>query len=208
MTSTSMPLALSATRSTSIFNQVLLVLGASLLLTLSAKIQVPFWPVPMTMQSYMVLVLGMALGPRLGPAAVAVYLAQGAIGLPVFAGTPEKGIGLAYMAGPTGGYLLGFFVAAVITGQCAARGFDRSWPRALLTAGAGMAAIFACGLIWLSTLIGVDKAIQFGAAPFALGAALKILLAMLTLPLAWKFLGRDGDGRGDGNGDNKPASNQ
>jgi len=118
MTSTSMPLALSATRSTSIFNQVLLVLGASLLLTLSAKIQVPFWPVPMTMQSYMVLVLGMALGPRLGPAAVAVYLAQGAIGLPVFAGTPEKGIGLAYMAGPTGGYLLGFFVAAVITGQC------------------------------------------------------------------------------------------
>jgi biotin transport system substrate-specific component len=116
------------------------------------------------------------------------------------------------MAGPTGGYLLGFFAAAVITGQCAARGFDRSWPRALVTASAGMAAIFACGLIWLSMLIGVDKAIQFGAAPFALGAALKILLAMLTLPLAWKFLGRDGhgdsDGDGDGDGDGKPASNQ
>lgn len=190
MTSMSMPLALSATRSTSVLNQVLLVLGASLLLTLSAKIQVPFWPVPMTMQSYMVLVLAMALGPRLGPAAVAVYLAQGALGLPVFAGTPEKGIGLAYMTGPTGGYLLGFLVAAVITGQCAARGFDRTWPYALLTATAGMAAIFACGLAWLSTLIGVDKAIQFGAAPFVLASVLKILLAMATLPLAWKLLGR------------------
>lgn len=203
MTSTSMPLALSVTRSASMFNQILLVLGASALLTLSAKIQVPFWPVPMTMQSYAVLVLGMALGPRLGPAAVAVYLAQGALGLPVFAGTPEKGIGLAYMSGPTGGYLLGFLVAAIITGQCAARGYDRSWPQSLLTASAGMAAIFACGLIWLSTLIGVDKAIQFGAAPFALAAVLKILLAMFTMPLAWKILGRH-DNR-NASGDDKPA---
>ena len=192
MTSTSMPLALSASRSTGVANQILLVLGASVLLTLSAKVQVPFWPVPMTMQSYMVLVIGMALGPRLGPAAVAAYLAQGAIGLPVFAGTPEKGIGLAYMAGPTGGYLLGFLLAAVVTGQCAGRGFDRSWPYALLTATAGMATIFACGLIWLSTLVGVDKAIQFGAAPFVPAAVLKILLATATLTLAWKFLGRDG----------------
>jgi biotin transport system substrate-specific component len=204
MTSTTMPLALSITRSTSVFRQILLVLGASVLLSLSAKIQVPFWPVPMTMQSYMVLVLGMALGPRLGPAAVAAYLAQGALGLPVFAGTPEKGIGLAYMTGPTGGYLLGFFVAAIVTGQCAARGFDRRWPYALLTATAGMAVIFACGLLWLSSLIGVDKAIQFGAAPFALGALLKILLAMLTLPLAWRLLGRR-DHLPDGSNDDAPT---
>jgi biotin transport system substrate-specific component len=190
MTSTSMPLALSATRSSSVLSQILLVLVASALLTVSAKIQVPFWPVPMTMQSYVVLVLGMALGPRLGPAAVAVYLAQGALGLPVFAGTPEKGIGLAYMIGPTGGYLLGFLMAAVVTGQCAARGFDRTWPQAFLTALAGMAVLYACGLLWLGWLFGVEKAIQFGLTPFILGAFVKILLAMATLPLAWKLLGR------------------
>ncbi len=190
MTSTSMPLALSATRSSSRLNQILLVLMASALMTVSAKIQIPFWPVPMTMQSYMVLVLGMALGPRLGPAAIVVYLAQGAIGLPVFAGTPENGLGLAYMMGPTGGYLIGFLLAAIITGQGAARGFDRTWPQAFLTASAGMVALFACGVLWLSMLIGVEKAIQFGLTPFLLGAFVKILLAMATLPLAWKLLGR------------------
>src|SRR5690606_39847996 len=83
------------------------VLG-TLLLTASAKIQVPFWPVPMTMQTFMVLFLGAALGPRLGALTVLLYLTQGAAGLPVFAGTPEKGLGIAYIAGPTGGSLLGF----------------------------------------------------------------------------------------------------
>lgn len=190
MTSTSMPLALSATRSSSALSQILLVLVASALLTLSAKIQVPFWPVPMTMQSYVVLVIGMALGPRLGPAAVALYLAQGAIGLPVFAGTPEKGIGLAYMMGPTGGYLLGYLMAAVVTGHCAARGFDRTWPQAFLTALAGMVVLYAFGLAWLGWLFGAEKAIQFGLTPFLLAAFVKILLAMATLPLAWKLLGR------------------
>lgn len=190
MTSTSMPLALSATRSSSTLNQVLLVLAASALLTVSAKIQVPFWPVPMTMQSYVVLVIGMAMGPRLGPAAILVYLAQGAAGLAVFAGTPEKGIGLAYMAGPTGGYLLGYLLAAVVTGQGAARGFDRTWPLAFLTALAGMVALYVPGLLWLGWLFGAEKAIQFGLTPFVLGAFVKILLAMATLPLAWKLLGR------------------
>src|SRR5690606_14969027 len=91
------------------------VLG-TLLLTASAKIQVPFWPVPMTMQTFVVLFLGAALGPRLGALTVLLYLAQGALGLPVFAGTPEKGIGLAYMLGPTGGYLIGFVPAAYVVG--------------------------------------------------------------------------------------------
>ena len=86
------------------------------LLTLSAKIQVPFWPVPMTMQTLVVLIIGMAYGTRLGAGTVLAYLLVGAAGFPVFAGTPERGIGLAYMMGPTGGFLMGFVVAAWITG--------------------------------------------------------------------------------------------
>ena len=99
----------------------LLALLGSALLTLSAKVQVPFYPVPMTMQTLVVLLIGMAFGARLGVAAVALYLAEGAVGLPVFAGTPEKGIGLAYMIGPTGGYLLGFVVATAVAGWLAER---------------------------------------------------------------------------------------
>ncbi len=188
MTSTYAPLALAASPSDGRLARVLIVIAGSVLLTVSAKLQVPFWPVPMTMQPYVVLVLGMALGPRLGPAAVALYLAEGALGLPVFAGTPEKGIGLAYMAGPTGGYLAGFLLAAALTGRLSALGVDRRPLGALLAALAGMAVIYACGLAWLSTLIGTQKAVQFGAAPFLLGDALKVLLAMVTLPLAWKVL--------------------
>lgn len=87
-------------------------IAGSLLLTVSAKTQIAFYPVPMTMQTLVIMVLGMALGPRLGAATVMLYLGQGALGLPVFAGTPEKGLGLAYMAGPTGGYLAGFVAGA------------------------------------------------------------------------------------------------
>ena len=98
----------------------LLVVAGSLLLTLSAKINVPFYPVPMTMQTLAALVIGVAFGWRLGAATVTFYLVQGAFGLPVFAGTPEKGIGLAYLMGPTGGYLIGFAVAAALVGWLAA----------------------------------------------------------------------------------------
>lgn len=160
------------------------------LLTLSAKIQVPFWPVPMTMQTYAVLVLGMALGPRLGAATVALYLLEGAVGLPVFAGTPEKGIGLAYMAGPTGGYLLGFMVAAWIVGTLGRAGWDRSLARAALGMTVGTAVILALGVAWLSVLIGVDKAITFGLVPFLTGSVLKIALGAATLPLAWRIAER------------------
>src|SRR5262249_11270176 len=109
-------------------NCVLALIG-TLLLTASAKIQVPFWPVPMTMQTFVVLCLGAVLGPRLGATTVLLYLAEGAVGLPVFAGTPEKGLGLAYMAGPTGGYLVGFVAGAAVTGWLAERGWDRSIVR-------------------------------------------------------------------------------
>jgi biotin transport system substrate-specific component len=156
--------------------RVVAVVAGSLLLTLSAKVQVPFWPVPMTLQTGAVLLLAILMGPRLALATVALYLAQGAVGLPVFAGTPAKGLGLAYMAGPTGGYLLGFAVAAVLTGWLAAR---RATPLALI-AGAtlGMASIYALGLAWLTNWVPAAQVFAVGALPFLLGDAVKIGLAV------------------------------
>jgi biotin transport system substrate-specific component len=165
---------------------IALALIGTALLTVSAKIQVPFWPVPMTMQTFVVLVLGMAYGWRLAGATVLLYLAQGAIGLPVFAG----GGGIAYMAGPTGGYLAGFLLAAVAVGWLAEDGWDRSVPRTLAAMLIGTGIIFACGLAWLSTLIGLPQAISAGLVPFLLGEAVKVALATAILPFAWRLLQR------------------
>lgn len=177
---------------TSILNKALLVIAGSLALAISAKVQVPFWPVPMTMQTFVVLGLGAAFGWRLGMATVALYLLQGAMGLPVFAGTPEKGIGLAYMAGPTGGYLAGFVLAAGITGWLAERGFDRNVLTMGLAMLAGTVAIYALGLGWLGALIGYEKAVQFGLVPFIPGDIAKLLLAAIVFPATWKWLKRNG----------------
>jgi biotin transport system substrate-specific component len=176
-------------RQGNVLRGVVLVFVGSALLTLSAKIQVPFWPVPMTMQTFVVLVLGMTLGPRLAAAAVIFYLIQGAAGLPVFAGTPLKGIGLVYMAGPTGGYLAGFLGAAVMVGALAERGWDRHWASALAALLIGTMVIFALGLVWLSGLTGIETAIAVGFLPFLPGEALKIALAAAFLPLCWRALG-------------------
>lgn len=173
-----------------LIRSVFLAVLGSLLLWASAKVQVPFWPVPMTMQTYVVLVLGAACGWRLGAATVLLYLAQGALGLPVFAGTPERGLGLAYMVGPTGGYLLGFVVAAAVTGWLAERGWTRSWGQTLAAMALGHAAIFAFGLAWLATLTGAEKAVALGLAPFWAATVLKTLLAGFTLPIAWRCLAR------------------
>lgn len=173
-------------KSRSLIFKVGLVLAGSILLAVSSKIQVPFWPVPMTMQTFVVLVIGMAFGPALGLATVGLYLVEGALGLPVFAGTPEKGLGLAYMFGPTGGYLAGFVVATGLMGRLAGRQWDR---HPLTTAAAmtiGMAVIYALGAAWLATFIGIEKAVLFGITPFLLADALKILLATALMPLAWK----------------------
>jgi biotin transport system substrate-specific component len=165
---------------------IVLALIGTALLTLSAKIQVPFWPVPMTMQTFVVLVLGMAYGWRLAGATVLLYLAQGAIGLPVFA----AGAGIAYFAGPTAGYLAGFLFAAVVVGWLAEHGWDRSVPRTLGAMLIGTAIIFACGIAWLGTLIGLRQAIGAGLVPFLLGEAVKIALATAILPFAWRLLQR------------------
>ncbi|MCR4377382.1 MAG: biotin transporter BioY [Rhodospirillales bacterium] len=174
-------------------NVVLAVVG-TLLLTLSAKVQVPFYPVPMTMQTFVVLMLGMAYGWRLGGATLALYLAEGAIGLPVFAGTPEKGIGLAYMMGGTGGYLLGYLLAAAIIGWLAEKGWDRTMLGTALALLIGNLIIYVPGLIYLGVLFGWDKPIlEWGFTPFILGDVTKLALAAMAMPLAWKILGKSGD---------------
>ena len=175
----------------SALRNVLLVLIGSLALVVSAKVQVPFWPVPMTMQTFAVLVIASAFGPRLGAATVALYLAEGAIGLPVFAGTPERGIGLAYMVGPTGGYLVGFLLAAIAAGWLGERGWGRGVGRTLVAMVLGTAIIFACGLLWLGVVMGWGEGLlQAGLIPFLPGALLKIALAAAVLPLAWRMVGR------------------
>ncbi len=173
-------------KSQSLIFKLALVLVGSLLLAVSSKIQVPFWPVPMTMQTFVVLVIGMAFGPKLGLATVGLYLVEGAFGLPVFAGTPEKGLGLAYMFGPTGGYLAGFVVATLLMGRLAGRQWDRNPVTTAAAMAIGIAVIYALGATWLATFIGVEKAVQLGVAPFLLADALKILLATALMPLAWK----------------------
>lgn len=165
-----------------------LAVAGSLLLYASAKINVPFYPVPMTMQTFVVLIMGMVFGWRLGLATIALYLAEGLVGLPVFSGTPERGIGVAYMLGPTGGYLLGFFIAAGVCGWLAEKG----WGRNLFTAFAAMVlgnlVIYSFGVVWLGAAIGWGKAFQFGLLPFLYGDLLKVVLAALLLPTVWKLL--------------------
>jgi biotin transport system substrate-specific component len=169
---------------------VLLALVGTLALTVSAKTQIPFWPVPMTMQTFVVLVIGMAYGTRLGMATMVLYLLEGALGLPVFAGTPEKGVGLAYMTGPTGGYLLGFVAGAWLCGWLAERGFDRTPLKTLIAMSLGHALIFVFGVAWLALLMGFEKAFAVGVAPFWAATIAKTLLGVVTLPLAWKWVGK------------------
>ena len=161
-----------ATSGQAILRTVLLALFGSLLLWASAKVQIPFYPVPMTFQTAVVLLIGLAYGPRLAAATLLLYLAEGAVGLPVFAGTPERGIGLAYMVGPTGGYLVGFLTAAVIAGWTAER--SRHWLTTVLGLLTGVAAIHLLGAAWLATLIGPAKAVSLGVLPFLLGDAVKL----------------------------------
>ena len=171
-----------------IIRNIILVIFGSMLLTASAKIQIPFFPVPQTMQTLVVLVLGMLYGWRLGAATVLLYLAEGAFGLPVFAGTPEKGIGLAYMMGPTGGYLIGFVLAAIVCGGLAERGWDRKPLTTALAMLLGNIVIYIPGLLWLSLFVGSEKVIQLGLVPFILGDIAKLVLATISLPLIWSAL--------------------
>jgi len=167
---------------------VLMAVGSALL-AVSAKIQVPFYPVPMTMQTLVVLLIGAAYGWRLGGATVALYLVEGAWGLPVFAG-PVAGIG--YMAGPTGGFLMGFLAAAMVTGLMAERGWDRSLGRVLAMMAGGHAVIFVFGLAWLAPMFQFDfgRAWAAGVAPFYAATVLKTALAAALMQAGWMTVAR------------------
>ena len=143
-------------------------LAGAALITLGAKVQIPFWPVPMTLHTLAVFTLAAALGPRAGIAAMATYLAAGAAGLPVFSGTPERGIGLAYMVGPTGGYLLGYLLAAGVIGWLAQ---GRGMAGQALAMLAGLAVVYAVGLLWLAGFVPASGLLAAGFAPFILEAA-------------------------------------
>jgi biotin transport system substrate-specific component len=147
----------------------------------------------MSMQTFVAIGLGLALGPVRGALAVALYLAQGAAGFPVFAGTPERGLGLAYMMGPTGGFLIGFVLAALVAGFLARRGFDRRPATAMAAALLAGAVIYVPGLLWLGAVIGWDKPVlALGLYPFIPGDIAKALLAAIAFPAAWKWLSARG----------------
>jgi biotin transport system substrate-specific component len=167
--------------------QVLLVALGAVCIALSAQALIPltFTPVPVTLQTLAVLLIGALYGSRRGALTVATYIACGAFGLPVFA---AGGFGLARLAGPTGGYLLGFIVAAFLVGWLAERGFGRKPLSAGLMMTAGTAAIFAFGLPWLAVFVGVGNVLAMGLFPFIPGAIAKILVALALLPAGWSLL--------------------
>ena len=168
-----------------VFKIILLAILGTLLLTISAKIKIPFYPVPMTMQTFVVLFLGITLGNKIGLLTVSLYLFEGIFGLPVFAGTPEKGIGLIYFTGPTMGYLVGFLLAAYLAGTFK---YDLGIINTFLKLIALVSVIYFFGLIWLGTLIGWEKPIfKLGAQPFLLAELFKILLLLFLIPALLKI---------------------
>ena len=169
---------------------VLVVLGIAAL-AIAAKIKVPMWPVPVTMGTFAVLTIGAAYGPRLGLTTILGYMAIGALGFDVFASSSAEKAGLEYMMGGTGGYLLGYVLATLALGFAARRGMDRSVPGMALAMLVGNALIYVPGLLWLGQLYGWDKPIlEWGFTPFIIGDALKLVLAALVVPGAWKLVGR------------------
>ena len=158
---------------------VFFALMGSIVLAVSSKVKIPFYPVPMTMQTLVVLVIGISFGWKLGLATVSLYLFEGIIGLPVFSGTPEKGMGLIYFTGPTMGYLLGFLVAVYISGRFV---YDNNLLKNFLKLLLATSFIYILGISWLGNLIGWDKPVfQLGAQPFLLAELLKILIATFAI---------------------------
>jgi biotin transport system substrate-specific component len=158
---------------------VFLALIGSIILAISSKIKIPFYPVPMTMQTLIVLLIGIVFGWKLGLATVSLYLFEGIIGLPVFSGSPEKGIGLIYFTGPTMGYLLGFLVAVYFSGRFV---YDNNLINNFLKLLLATSFIYILGMTWLGNLIGWDKPIfQLGAQPFLLAELFKILIATFAI---------------------------
>ena len=167
----------------------------SILLAISSKIKIPFYPVPMTMQTFVVVLIGMLYGWKLGVFTVALYLFEGAIGLPVFAGTPEKGIGLIYFTGPTMGYLMGFLLAVFISGyfypkiKTSEQNVENLLGKLIISVKffmlflASMLSIYILGIIWLSNFVGWGKVLVLGVYPFLLAELFKILILTVLAKL-------------------------
>ena len=160
-------------------NLFLAILG-TILLAISAKIKIPFWPVPMSMQTFVVLLLGVLYGWKLGLFTVSLYLIEGIAGLPVFAGTPEKGIGWMYFTGTTMGYLIGFLVSVSLSGFFT---FGNNFLKNFLKLLFSVSFIYIFGLIWLGSIIGWDKPVfELGAKPFLLAELMKVLILTILIP--------------------------
>ena len=164
---------------TKIIKSIFAIVLGSIALTISAKIKIPFYPVPMTMQTFVVLFLGVSLGYKIGLASVGLYLFEGILGLPVFSNSPEKGVGLIYFTGPTMGYLIGFLTACYLASKV---NIKDSFLLVLSKLIIATFTIYLFGLLWLGTLIGWDKPIiALGAQPFLIAEGFKVvLLALIT----------------------------
>tara|TARA_B100000700_G_C14945806_1_gene809107 strand:- start:487 stop:1053 length:567 start_codon:yes stop_codon:yes gene_type:complete len=161
-----------------------LVIFGTLILTISAKIQVPFWPVPMTMQTFVVFLIAMTYSVRLSFFTLMLYLFEGAIGLPVFA----TGGGIAYLFGPTAGYLYGMTLSVVVISYLANLGYSKTYFKAALSLLLGSVIIFSFGLVYLGSIIGYEKSIQAGLLPFIPSELFKIALAVALIPTLNKFI--------------------
>lgn len=153
------------------------------------SIPLPFTEVPFTFQPMVVLIGGLALGPRLAVASQMLYLAAGIAGLPVFAASAVLPPGAARLLGPTGGYLMAYPLAAFVTGYLGSRGFDRRYLTSVAAMLAGLAVVFACGVLWLSLLVGLQPALAAGLYPFVIADAIKLVAAAGVMPGIWKLLG-------------------
>ena len=168
---------------TSAVTKAALVVFGSLLLAVSAQFKIPLYPVPVTGQTLVVLLIGMTYGPRLGGITLAAYLFEGALGLPVFAGGAA---GVAVLMGPTAGYLFGFLLAATAMGYLAERGTGRTVVSTIAAMVIGNCVIYLCGALWLANFIGFGQAIAAGVLPFLYGDALKLVVAAGLMPWAWR----------------------
>tara|TARA_B110001452_G_scaffold170093_1_gene142308 strand:- start:522 stop:1073 length:552 start_codon:yes stop_codon:yes gene_type:complete len=166
-------------KQTKIIKNLFIALMGTVLLAISAKIKIPFYPVPMTMQTFVILFLGISMGWKLGVATTSLYLFEGIIGLPVFSGTPEKGLGLVYFSGPTMGYLIGFVVTAFIAGIF---NYDKNIIKNFFKLIFSVSFIYILGILWLGNLIGWEKPLfQLGVQPFLLAELFKVLIILFSI---------------------------
>ena len=188
-----MELVKNFTQSKLVKNLFIALIG-TIFLAISAKIKIPFYPVPMTMQTFVVLFLGISFGYKVGVATILVYLLEGIMGFPVFSNSPEKGVGIVYFTGPTMGYLIGFISAVFLIGYVklddwtkkgneSVKYFFINFVKLLVS----VSTIYLFGLFWLSNLIGFEKALLFGFKPFWFAELFKITILAFLIPYILKF---------------------